>query len=104
MDDRLPTIRKAILGRRSLSAIYENHLRYFSPHALGRDRTGRHIVVGYQYDGGHPKGLPATGDWCFFEVPRMIGVAVNADPWRTAHSTGPEIVLEIETAISPDAD
>jgi hypothetical protein len=75
-------IREAIQNRRCLDATYENYLRYFCPHRLGKDRTGKEIVEVFQYGGGCPGGLPYDGKWCSFEVSALHAVRSNADHWR----------------------
>ncbi len=74
-------IRRAIVDRRSLTAIYDNYVRHFSPHVLGKDRQFQTGVVGFQYGGGRPGGLSAVGDWCFFALEGLRDLQPNGDGW-----------------------
>ncbi len=73
-------IRNAIARRQSLTGTYDNYTRHFSPHALGEDREGVMAVLGFQYGGGRPGGLPVGGDWCFFQLHRLWA-APTMDKW-----------------------
>ena len=76
-------LRWAIETRHSLTGIYENYVRFFSPHVLGRTATGEPGVIGFQYGGGRPDGrLPPEGDWCFFAVKHLRRLEANGDEWR----------------------
>ncbi len=74
-------IKTAIERKESLSGNYDNYVRHFSPQALGEDRGGTQSVLGFQYDGGRPGGLPVGGDWCFFSLSHLSNVRTNADKW-----------------------
>ncbi len=75
------TIRQAIVGRQSLTAVYDNYVRHFSPHLLGRDRQQNEVLIGFQYGGGRPGGLPNAGDWCLFRLSALRGLNPNDDDW-----------------------
>jgi hypothetical protein len=81
-------IRKAILDRQSLSAVYENYVRHFSPHALGRSWTDVAMVVAYQYGGGRRGGLPPRGAWAIFEIDGLKGLWHNGDDWFSGPASG----------------
>ena len=51
-------VRKAILERQSLTAFYENYVRRFTPHAIGKSRVGYAAVVVFQYGGGRLAVFP----------------------------------------------
>ena len=74
-------IRKAIRQRKSLSAIYGNYVRYFTPHVLGRDRRNRLVVLVYQFAGGFDGGLPSDGAWSCFDVSDLSQVRYLHDHW-----------------------
>jgi hypothetical protein len=74
-------IQDAIRNRFSLTAHYEAHVRFFSPHALGTDSGGTAILVAYQYAGGRPGGLSASGEWVCFCIDGLSAVQLNADKW-----------------------
>ena len=58
-------VRQAIVERTSLTAHYDDYIRYFSPHILGKHINGVPIVIAFQYDGGKARGpLLIGGEWC----------------------------------------
>ncbi len=81
-------IKTAIERKESLTGHYDHYVRHFSPHALGEDRQGTRSVLGFQYGGGRPGGLPVGGDWCFFTLPHLASVRPNADKWLPGSLTG----------------
>ena len=74
-------IRQAIVDRQSLTAIYDNYVRHFSPHILGRDERRLPVILAFQYGGGRPGGLPHAGDWCLFQLNGLKSLSHNRDPW-----------------------
>src|SRR5687768_6081793 len=80
-------IRDAIHDRACLSARYEHYVRFFSPHALGKDSSGAPVVVAYQYDGGRRGGLPAGGDWATFYLAGLSNLERTTDTWRPGRLT-----------------
>lgn len=78
------TVRQAILNRRSLACVYDAHVRFFSPHILGKAPDGRITVVGFQYAGGRPEGrLLRNGEWCCFRLERVARLRPAPDKWTT---------------------
>jgi hypothetical protein len=93
-------VRQAILDRASLTAIYENYVRHFSPHMIGKHVNGVPIVVAYQYGGGKPGGLPSSGEWYWYLVPRLHYVKRNSDKWLWGPIAGrpSNVIREIDVA------
>ena len=81
-------VRQAILDRVSLTAIYEDYVRHFSPHMIGKHTNGVPIVVAYQYGGGKPGGLSSSGKWCCYLLPRLHYVKRNGDKWVSGPLAG----------------
>ena len=81
-------IRDAIRDRVSLAAYYEDYVRFFSPHVLGKDSSGAPVVVAYQYDGGRRGGLAAGGDWATFYLAGLSNVVRTGDGWRAGRPSG----------------
>jgi len=75
-------VKNAILERVSLTARYEDYLRFFSPHAIGTTSDGSLVVVAYQYGGGKPGGGFGVAEWCRFYLHRLHDVRPNGDGWR----------------------
>ncbi len=76
-----PIIRQAILERASLTAVYEDYVRHFSPHMLGTHHNGVAIVLAFQYGGGKRGGLLPSGEWCAYLLSRLHYVRRNGDGW-----------------------
>ena len=75
-------LKRAIESRRSLTGIYDDYLRVFTPHILGKSTTGEPSVLCFQYGGGHPDGpLPHGGAWYLFAVNRLRRLEPNGDVW-----------------------
>jgi len=76
-------IKRAIQQRRSLTAILDEHVRHFSPHALGRNMDALQVGLGFQYGGTRGlTPLPAGGDWLLFGVSDLRDLSFNGDPWH----------------------
>ena len=77
-------LKRAIEARQSLTGIYDDYVRWFSPHVLGKNAIGQPTVVGFQYGGGRPDGIvPPEGTWCVFVIDRLRRLAPNDDKWVT---------------------
>jgi hypothetical protein len=81
-------IKRAIEEKHSLTAYYDNYVRHFSPHILGLDRQAWPSAVGWQYGGGRRGGLPAQGEWCFFQVWGLTDLRPNEDGWKAGPPSG----------------
>ena len=94
------TIRKAISERQSLTAIYDNYVRHFSPTALGKDGRGSQTLLAYQYGGGRSGGLSVGGAWCCFRVGDLRALRLNGDKWQAGPLAGrmPNCVVEIDVS------
>lgn len=73
----------AIRKRASLTAKYENYIRYFSPHVIGTDAAGNSVVLAFQYLGGKPGGLEPGGEWCVFRIAGLEVTEMNSDEWHS---------------------
>ena|SRR5689334_21137391 len=77
-------LKRAIEAHQSLTGVYDDYERCFSPHVLGKSAIGQPTVVGFQYGGGRPDGmLPTTGAWCVFAIDRLRRLEPNDDQWVT---------------------
>src|SRR5436853_2245957 len=74
-------VRQAIVDRASLTATYDDYVRRFSPHIIGKNGTGVPVVIAFQYSGGKPGGLLVSGEWCRFLLSRLHYVRRNSDRW-----------------------
>ena len=94
------TIRQAIIDHASLTASYENYIRHFSPHMIGKHSNGVPIVVAFQYAGGKSGGLSPNGEWCQYLLPRLHYVRRNGDRWLEGPLQGKPVagLSEIDVA------
>lgn len=90
-------IKRAIQDRACLSGTHVEFRVRFAPHALGRDESGRHSVIAFEY-GGLTLGQP---HWVCFVVDRLHGLQRTGDPWRTSSlESRPQFDLaELEAAV-----
>ena len=79
-------IRNAVLERDSISALYQGHLRIFSPVLLGT-KAGEPHVLGYQFDGTSHQPLRPDGspeNWRCLRVSELTEVNVLPGIWHIA--------------------
>ncbi len=79
-------LRRAILERRQVRAVYHRLPREFCPHVLGAKGDKQHCL-GYQFGGRTSSGavVPgSTGNWRCFEVDELSEVSIQEGPWFTA--------------------
>ena len=90
-------IRRAIEDRACLSGTHVEFRVRFAPHALGRDKNGRHIVFAFEY-GGLTLG---RAHWVSFAVDRLRNLRRTKDPWRNGSlESRPQFTAtEIEAAV-----
>lgn len=86
--DAYGLIRQAVLTKRCVTALYENRIRHFSPHCLGRNKDGGDSVLAFQYGGESSKPLPAAGQWRCFVVRDLQNARLNEDDWQTGFEHG----------------
>jgi hypothetical protein len=100
------TIRDAITERVSLTAHYDHYVRFFSPHVLGLNRSGRKAALVYQYGGGKPGGLRYSGEWLCLEIDGITAMRRNGDIWHAGDAPPrPPCIHRVELAaeIAPRA-
>ena len=81
-------IRQAVIEKCCLTAVYQNRVRHFSPHAIGRSNDGDTNVMAFQYGGDSSKGLPPGGKWRCFRVDDLAAISKNKDVWHTGFDHG----------------
>ena len=98
-------LKRAIETRQSLTGVYDDYVRFFSPHILGRIAAGEPSVLCFQYGGGQPQGhLPPGGAWCVFAVSRLHGVEPSGDPWIAGppDSRPSHLIVEVDVDSAVD--
>ena len=94
-------VHAAIVGRRPITAVYNEYRRLFCPHRLGRNKKGQLRVLCYQYGGASESGLETEGspdNWRCIALEKLGGVLLLDDTWRTApnHSRPQTCIWDVE--------
>ena len=111
VEDIYRLVRTAVANKKPIEVVYDNRLRRFCPHRLGRNRAGELRVLCYQYGGESKSGLEAAGspaNWRCTALEKFSRVKVLEDSWRTApnHSRPASCVIDadIDAEDHPEAD
>ena len=101
----------AVANKQPIKATYQERLRLFCPHRLGRNREGRLRALCYQYGGESQSGLQPAGsraNWRRVVLEKLSKVKLVEDDWRTApnHSRPASCVTEadIDAEDHPERD
>ena len=104
-------IRRAVIGRRPIAAVYDRRPRLLCPHRLGWNNEGRPQVLCYQYGGESESGLGASGapeNWRCLAVEKLLDVRLLEDRWRTApNHTRPQtciVRVDVDAEDYPERD
>ena len=87
VEDIYGLIWTAVATRRAIEARYNQRLRLFCPHRLGRKKEGELRVLCYQYGGQSESGLQPAGspaNWRCLVLEKLSQVKLLTDGWRTA--------------------
>jgi hypothetical protein len=100
--DTYDVLRRAILNREPVTAVYDGEVRAFCPHALG-SKQGRRHVLGYQYGGKSKSGLPRRGEWRCFDVDRLGDVTARPGQWHSsANAFNPQSCMDtLDVVVQP---
>jgi hypothetical protein len=74
-------MRRAIVDRRPVYALYRGRPRIFCPYQLGAKGASTHVLV-WQYDGESPSGI--LPQWRCFDLARLSFIRLLTDPWVEA--------------------
>ena len=91
----------AVVGRRSIAAIYNGCRRLLCPHKLGWNRGGKLRALCYQYGGESVSGLQsqnALANWRCLALEKLSAVELLDDAWRSApnHSQSQTCIERVE--------
>jgi hypothetical protein len=91
----------AVANKQPIEAMYQERLRLFCPHRLGRNSAGRLRVLCYQYGGESRSGLQPAGspeNWRCVALEKLSRVKLVDDLWRTApnHSRPASCVVDAD--------
>src|ERR1700722_10048648 len=81
------TLRRAVLAKQPVAAIYEGRPRLLCPHILGWTEAGLPHLVSYQYGGDSERGLGEDGsprNWRCMDVEILRSVELLEGAWKTA--------------------
>ena len=100
LDEIHTLIRKAVVIRRPVFALYEGRERKLCPHILGL-KEGRLRALCYQYGGDSSQGLQphgSPGNWRCICLEKLREVRLLNEKWRTgpSHSSRQTCVDEVE--------
>ncbi|HVV89067.1 MAG TPA: hypothetical protein VHB53_01110 [Solirubrobacterales bacterium] len=73
-------IRRAILERHQVHAVFRGRFRELCPYVLGT-KNGRRQALFFQFGGESRRGLPPGGDWRCLPVDELTEVSVHEGPW-----------------------
>jgi len=99
------TLRRAVLAKQPVAAIYEGRQRLLCPHILGWTESGLPHLVSYQYGGDSERGLGEEGsprNWRCMAVGILRSVELREGPWKTAsnyrlpHPCVPQVDVAVE--------
>ena len=94
-------LRTAVVNKRPIRGVYDDHDRWFCPHRLGRNPTGQSRSLCYQYAGQSDSGLQADGspaNWRCIAVEKLSRVELLEGTWHTApnHSRPQTCIAEVD--------
>jgi hypothetical protein len=87
VEDIYRLIWTAVATRRAIEARYNQRIRLFCPHRLGRNKDGELRVLCYQYGGQSESGLQPAGspaNWRCIVLEKLSQVKLLTERWRTA--------------------
>lgn len=87
LNEKYGIVKKAILERIPLSAIYDGHSRLLCPHVLGESAAGKLQALFYQFGGESSRGIEPDGsasNWRCLALDKLISVRAIDGRWHTA--------------------
>ena len=103
LEDLYRTVRKAVMTRSPIVAVYHDRYLLLCPHRLGQNREGQVRVLCYQFGGESESGLEAVGspaNWRCVALEKLSGVELLNGAWRTA----PNHSRPASCIVDPDVD
>lgn len=79
-------IRRAMLHKSPIQAVYKERRRMLCPHVLGRNKDGRLQVLCYQFAGESSRGLEhgeSAANWRCIPLDGLRSVELLDLPWRS---------------------
>src|SRR5260370_20211059 len=102
-------VRRAVINRNPISAMYHGCHRLLCPHRLGWNGKRQARVLCYQYGGDSESGLEPMGssaNWRCIAVDDLRDVELLFGAWRTApnHWRPQTCVAEVDVDVDVDAE
>jgi hypothetical protein len=93
MSDLYSLVRRAIVEKKRIYAIYNGHRREMCSHVIGtKDGSARALF--FQFGGTSSRGLPPDGDWRCLPLDGLSDVSIHDGPWRTKAHTRPQSCID----------
>jgi len=97
-------IREAIISKKQVKAVYNDHYREMCPHVIGK-KNEREQALFYQFAGTSSQGLDYSGsskNWRCIPIEGLSQVKIVDGVWHTApnHSRPQTCVDEIDVEVS----
>ena len=94
---------RAILERKQVTCLYNDHYREICPHILGH-KEGEEKALVFQFGGKTASKLPPDGEWRCFYLKQVHNAAMREGPWRSSaqHRTSQSCIAEVYVDVNTD--
>ena len=94
-------LRKAILGEKQVTCVYQGRHRELCPHIIGRT-DGEEKVLAFQFGGESNTSLPPAGEWRCLYLSQVGKARIRDGPWHAGrrHRTRQSCVEDIDLDIN----
>jgi hypothetical protein len=93
--------RRAILGRKQITCVYNRCYRELCPHVLGH-KGGQEKALTFQFAGESTSGLPPEGEWRCLFLADVRDVRIRDGAWHTGprHTQTQACVDEVDLDVN----
>lgn len=93
-------LRQAIIERKHVVCLYQEHVREVCPHCIGM-KGGREKVLSFQFAGGSSSGLPPGGQWRCMFIDEISNASARDGDWHTStgHSRPQTCVDQVDVEV-----
>ncbi len=94
-------VRRAIVERKQVHAVFGGHERRLCPHVIGT-RGGEPRALFFQFAGGSSRGLEPGGDWRCLPLDGLSEAGVADGRWHTrAHTEPQRCIDDVDLEVEP---